>query len=339
MTSQLPFTASTPVVKRKKCELTPDSQNTSDTIDEKKIKRILSISDTDSEISFIMSKEEKKQDLPNPNTSADTNPKETHVQALPGKSINVEDLFAKLDTRLQDKLVCMKNDIVSDIKDSFGKAIGILDSKVLQLELENDQLKKDMKLLKSTTEKAIADVKTMNKTILDLQEKTVRNEQYSRKQNIRITGLAEPQRLTQGEKDDAWVEPEENVVNTVENFISGVLGLEVNTCKENAIEIAHRLGDEASKTKGVNGARPIIVRLGSVTTKLAILKARRNLKGKGIYITEDLCRDIHALFNRVRKHRNIDQAWTWNGTVYGKDFDDNVYKFPYGKEVGEVIKK
>jgi hypothetical protein len=68
------------------------------------------------------------------------------------------------------------------------------------------------------------------------------------------------------------------------------------------------------------------------------MRARKMLKGKAIYVNEDLCPEIHSLYNRVRNHQGVDQAWTWNGAVFGKDHKGEVFKVEYGQILEEIFK-
>jgi hypothetical protein len=123
----------------------------------------------------------------------------------------------------------------------------------------------------------------------------------------------------------------------VTKFLKEKMNVDVNSDGScNQIEAVHRINTR-SEAGMVNGARPIIVRFASVETKVNVLKARRKLKGQAIYINEDLCRDIQALFNRARNHRRVDQAWTWNGAVFVKDYRGEVYRVPFRRSLDYVL--
>lgn len=303
---------STPVnPKRKKCEASPDTSSISDTIDVKKAKQILSISESGSDLDISvdnMAEEEKHADQ----------------QPQTKMTVNVDKLFEDLDQKLQERMTLMKKGIVDEIKETLAPAINILEGKVLKIEIDNQALNKQVTILKSNEKKHLEKEKELEEKISNLEDRIIRNEQYSRRSNVRISGLFEREG--------------EDTVQLVTGFFKEKMKIEVNTTPENLIEAAHRLDVKSAAAK-VNGARPVLVRFRSVATKIEVMKARRQLKGQPLYINEDLCREIQTLFNRVRKHSKIDQAWTWNGTVYGKDDTDHVYKVPYGKPLSEILKK
>lgn len=304
---------STPTTKRKKDEVSPNTSTSSDSIDLKRAKQLLSISDSETELSpKAMSKENAS-----PDNSKEVSDEMAKVQT-PSK-----DLFSELDKKLESKLTLIKEEIISEIKDAFKGSIDRLESDVMGLKLENEKLKKEVSVLKDGQKSSTDSIKKLEGKIQSLEEAAVKNEQYSRRKNIRIIGLYEA--------DD------EDTAHVVAQFIYKKMKVEVNTLAENTIEIAHRLGDKGSRDKFVSGARPVIVKFSSVEMKIKVLKARSTLKGVGIYVNEDLCRGIQQLYNRVRKSRDIDQAWTWNGAVFGKDDEGTVHKFAYGKTVKETL--
>ena len=65
--------------------------------------------------------------------------------------------------------------------------------------------------------------------------------------------------------------------------------------------------------------------------------ARKKLKGSGITIVEDLSKETHQLFNRVRKDPRVDSAWTWEGKVKIKVKDGKVYHIRYGQQLDELF--
>jgi len=81
---------------------------------------------------------------------------------------------------------------------------------------------------------------------------------------------------------------------------------------EGDIDIAHRLGkaDRANR-------RPIIVKLKSRMTKIRIMRRKKTLKGKNIYINEDPTRENQEVFicMRKKKEESVSSAWTQDGVI------------------------
>ena len=98
-------------------------------------------------------------------------------------------------------------------------------------------------------------VKTLEDTIEKVAAKANDNEQFSRRQNVRVTGFVE--------------ENEENCAEKFVNLCREKIGLDVN---DDIVDRAHRVGKKEERTN-----RAIIVRLKTHKDKLAILRTERIL--------------------------------------------------------------
>ena len=123
-------------------------------------------------------------------------------------------------------------------------------------------------------------------------------EQYTRKHNLEIHGIAEI--------------ADENIA---ENIIK--LGKVVNVhISPNDIDICHRM-----ETKNNSGPKPIIVRFKSHKTKNELYKARKHLKSvslnqyfhatNAVYINENLTSRSRKLFAKARKFKNDNRWQNW----------------------------
>ena len=93
-------------------------------------------------------------------------------------------------------------------------------------------------------------------------------------------------------------------------------------------------GDVAVKSR-VN-PNPMIVRLSNHNTKMRVMKARKELKGKGVSIAEDLCRDLMGVYNRVKRDDGVQDVWAWNGQVCCK-VDGRIYNVLYGQSLNDIV--
>ena len=144
-------------------------------------------------------------------------------------------------------------------------------------------------------------VKTLEDTIEKVAAKANDNEQFSRRQNVRVTGFVE--------------ENEENCAEKFVNLCREKIGLDVN---DDIVDRAHRVG---KKEEGMN--RAIIVRLKTHKDKLVILRNRKNLRGSGFYINEDLTKINQKLSYTARVTcTNVDTSWTVDGKVFVKRKSD-----------------
>ena len=144
-----------------------------------------------------------------------------------------------------------------DFKDIIAKAVKEAVGQAMESVLK--ELKAEIAILEGK-------VKTLEGTIEKVAAKANDNEQFSRRQNVRVTGFVE--------------EDDENCAEKFVNLCREKIGLDVN---DDLVDRAHRVG---KKEEGTN--RAIIVRLKTHKDKLAILRNRKNLRGSGFYINEDL---------------------------------------------------
>ena len=145
-------------------------------------------------------------------------------------------------------------------------------------------------------------VKTLEDTIEKVVAKANDNEQYSRRQNVRVTGFVEEE------------EEEENCAEKFVNLCREKISLDVN---DEIVDRTHRVGE---KEEGANRA---IVRLKTHKDKLTILRNRRNLRGSGFYINDDLTNINKKLSYTARVTcSNVDTSWTVDGKIFVKRKSD-----------------
>ena len=156
--------------------------------------------------------------------------------------------------------VAIKSYLTSqDFKDIIAKAVK---------EAVGQAVESVLKELKAEIAALEGKVKTLEDTIEKVAAKANDNEQYFLRQNVRVTSFVEEE------------EEEENCAEKFVNLCREKIGLDVN---DEIVDRAHRVG---KKEEGAN--RAIIVRLKTHKDKLTILRNRKNLRGTGFYINEDL---------------------------------------------------
>ena len=222
------------------------------------------------------------------------------VNTLGTRFDNVETTLKRLNSTVHShsqKLV----DVSSTVED--------IDHKMRGLEIENDIMKKEMREMKAKEDK-------MQDQIFELQQKvnlTYRKandvEQYTRRENLRIYGIAES-----GVDEEGKVisETNEQCTQKVLNVLNSQLKL-TNPVKSTDLAAAHRIGKYNSKNPN---ARSIIMRFVSRKTRDTIFKAKSNLKGSKWVITEDLTPYQHNLLAKTKNDTEVcDKAWTQYGKV------------------------
>jgi len=204
------------------------------------------------------------------------------------------------------------SDALSDILnrlDNIGKDIGELkrgrqdDSaciKNLVTRISNME-----RLLKEKDEKIVA----LEKRVEDL-------EQYTRKEDVIITGLRIQRPYANVVQGDSKNEMDRQGVNSVEEQVLEVLGENGVYIKSDEVAACHTIG-KASE----NGLQKAIIRFVSRKTKVRTMINAKKLKGSGIYINEHLTKrnaDIAKAARDLRREGKINSTWIRDCKVFVK---------------------
>lgn len=206
----------------------------------------------------------------------------------------------------------------ASLKNIFTEQFDRLESRVFDTEQKIDnEIKKATESLKShktETSKKLTDHEQRiyaNERGVSENENYVYNmelnvndlEQYTRRNSIRIHGMPEFRR--------------ENIFQRVSDYFYNELG-EVQP----DIEVAHRVG-----IKGQNPSVPrsIIVKFVRRSDKLEVMLRRKQLKGTGVSISDDLTTRNVRLIKEARDNERLESVWSWDGKVYAKGL--NGHKF------------
>ena len=150
--------------------------------------------------------------------------------------------------------------IVTDTKiKGLEKANKEMVDKMISLEEKNKTMINIHNTLQEENDGIKTEVLLMKNEIEQMKDDVIRNEQYARKNNVKIYGLHEDR--------------DESCVDIVRSMIKDNLHIEINSQQ---IAVAHRINGKTGKP------RPIIVRFEQYDVKLVVLKQRRRLKGSGM---------------------------------------------------------
>lgn len=123
----------------------------------------------------------------------------------------------------------------------------------------------------------VAAINSSKSEIETLEERCNYMEDYSRRSNIRITGVEE---RSGGE---TWEQTAATVLSLLDDKMQ-LPGLE--------LERAHRVGQRRDARP-----RPIVARFSRYSDREAVMRSARKLKGTNIYINDDLCAASQAIKN------------------------------------------
>ena len=174
------------------------------------------------------------------------------------------------------------------------------------------------------------ELNSKEKRISDLEEKVSSlegllddQEQYSRRESLRFSGIAES--------------PHECTDDLILDVVNNAMSVEPPLQRED-IARSHRSGDKA---KAKNG-RAILVRFATYRVRDRVIRARRNLKQANgqrdmkLFVNEDLTRYRNNLLYQARnlkKSKHIKDVWTWDGIIRIQDFHNRVHAI---KRQGEL---
>lgn len=215
---------------------------------------------------------------------------ETELRKLLGDKITeVSKRLSTAETRL-DKAECQLFELENKLDNSLQTS-------------SNDQLNDLSTELKSIREEVRQSIAMSNS-----------NEQYSRRNNLRIKGL----------QLDNTTDARQSVVS----FLNQKLHLQGVTV--NDIEAAHPLpastfnsqhqqagtAAELSATQRNNSRPPIIVRFVNRHHRDMVIASRKKLKGTKFAISEDLTTLNAKTLNRLRNDERVQVSWSWNGKIH-----------------------
>ena len=220
-------------------------------------------------------------------------------------------------------------DLTARFDDKYEKVIAecdrlkdenyLLKEKIQKMEesLSDDIKSKLTEQRQKTLEMSVL-VKNMEKKIQDCLAWSNRNEQYSRRYNLKIIGLKK-------KKD-------EDTRLSVCNMFKDKLGLSIQTAD---IEAAHIL--PSNKARQTEDPPNIIVQFTKRDSRNEVIQRRRQLKDTGIVILEDLTVQNVQLMNRVKNHSKIKNSWSSNGKIFGVTYQDKKIHFQLYDDINEKI--
>lgn len=165
----------------------------------------------------------------------------------------LNDQISKLDSKANDLIRSLEftQREVDDLKATIKDQVKEKTEDKIKIENLNDQLS------------------SSNNKIKELEDRINQQEDYSRRNNIRISGMQE---VDDGE---TWEQTAVRVTSLIEEKLQ-IPGIE--------LERAHRVGKRRDEKP-----RPIVARFSRHCDREAVMRSARKLKGTNIYLNDDLC--------------------------------------------------
>ena len=145
------------------------------------------------------------------------------------------------------------------------------------LKFKAKEHEKERKDAAKTIEKLTEQVESSNMKIKELEDRTNYQEDYSRRNNLRISGVEER------EPSETWEQTAVAVTSLLEEKLQ-MPGLE--------LERAHRVG-----VRRDSKPRPIVARFSRFCDREAVMRNSNKLRGTNIFVNEDLCAASQAVKN------------------------------------------
>ena len=224
-----------------------------------------------------------------------------------------------------EKLLQMKEEIKSEIKDDLTKFKSELNSQVLDMKNaanfisgKYDKVNNTANLAPDNSEKLQKESLKLQTEIEELKLVADMAEQCSRRNCLILTGIPEVQR----ENTDAIVK------DVVQKWLNVQLDIR-------SIDCSHRLGKKVLHGK----PRPIIVKLCNYHDKEKMYQAKKNLKGTQIMIVESLTKRRLELLKRAKEAFRATNVWTLDSKVFTNkdvDTDGNRYLIKTADDIYKV---
>ena len=185
--------------------------------------------------------------------------------------------------------------------DSFNTFKAEVTDKIAVMEQKLDQLSTEVGTVKSELSGAKAENESLKGVIIKLASQVDRNEQHSRSQCLLLHGVPEKKGSTP-----------ENSKLVFAAEISSKTGVKMT---EANIKRTHRFGPPRYDGK----PRPIIVRFWNSSLRNDVYRKKKNLKGKNIFITENLAKMRMNLEKKAIADYGKENVWSMEGRIYARD--------------------
>ena len=227
------------------------------------------------------------------------------IEQINNVKASVTDQISSMNEKVDSVLRIV--DDINEFKKSAANKVGELEGSVNFLSKSYDVMLTDQKKMQNTCDTILRD-NEIQKRRVDTYEREIEDlQQYSRRNCILIHGIPE--------------EREENTGELALDIFNNKLGLGVDLSE---LDRTHRLGprpvadddDTNSQDENECKIRPIIVKFLSYRVRSTVIKARRNLKGKKISITEALVKGIRDLLRKAQERVGFRNAWSYDGKIF-----------------------
>lgn len=177
-----------------------------------------------------------------------------------------------------------------------------------------------IRLLEENSKKQELALKERNTEIKKLEKHCENQEQYSRRNSLRIY-------------NQRWEEEDgEDTDRLVLHFIRTDLQIPIH---QSDLDRSHRVGRPST-----DNPRPILVKFVAHNMKNTVYRARRAVLKKSIYINEDLTKTRYQLLRealKLKKDKHVKDVWTNDGAIFVKTHEEDTHRVLNYDELCDVL--
>ncbi|ROL03904.1 hypothetical protein DPX16_23339 [Anabarilius grahami] len=203
-----------------------------------------------------------------------------------------------------------KNPAVEEMED-IRRALDFLSQDIETIKTKQDKI---LKLVEEVTQLRIQ-IEERDKKISELERKVEDLEQYSRINDVIVTGLKiKPRSYAHAVNAGSEDEPRDLEVSSAEQQVAAFLASRDIHLDVGSIEACHPL-----PRKKDNNTPAVILRFVNRKNKIAVMKQGKKLKGTNVYLNDHLTKrnaDIAKKARYLRKQNKIQNTWVMNCKIY-----------------------
>lgn len=195
------------------------------------------------------------------------------------------------------------------VEEKVNERVAELNDRLDHMTYENGEIKDRL-------DKVEGELKKEKERTRSAIEKSNFNEQYSRKNNVKILGVAQQTNET-----------ESNLTTKVISLVKEKADVDI---VQSEIVAIHRIPSKLNP-------KPVLVKFLNNSVKTRLMKHRKMMKQQGHKLVDDVTKKNTELIGRLLEHRKIDSAWFFNGYVYGKTTEGKRYRFDLYSDINSII--
>lgn len=245
------------------------------------------------------------------NVTAELKETKESLKNLMTKSDISEFITKTVDSVLKGINDKIKQVVEEEVKEKVKETVTELNNRLDFIVYENVEIKERLDKVENKLKKQ----KEKTKAAF---EQSNYNEQFSRKNNVKIMGVE-----ALGDETDSKLTAE------IIDIVKQKTNVDIDPSD---IVALHRIPSR-------HNPRPVLVKFKNNSIKTRLMRNRRIMKQQGYKLVDDVTKKNTELISRLLRHEKIDSAWFFNGFIYGKTTEGNRHRFDLYSDIEAVITK